>query len=74
MDIKGAEFPVFQSGRQCVLASRSILAISIYHSLENVEEIPFYLMGLMKDYVSLAPSFDYGGKDGSIWHSKRKGE
>lgn len=50
MDIEGAELPALQGGMQLIKKERPILAISIYHSLEDFWKIPQYLMSELEDY------------------------
>lgn len=50
MDIEGAEFPALLGGIHLVKRERPILAISIYHSLEDFWRIPQYLLTELNDY------------------------
>lgn len=50
MDIEGAELPALQGGIKTIKRDRPILAISIYHSLEDFWKIPEYLMKELTDY------------------------
>ncbi len=50
MDIEGAEYPALCGGIETIKRDRPILAISIYHSLEDYYKIPNYLMGKLQDY------------------------
>ena len=50
MDIEGAELPALIGGRELLLRSRPILAISVYHSFDDVTDIPMYLHDLLTDY------------------------
>lgn len=50
MDIEGAELPALMGGIQLIKRERPILAISIYHSLEDFWKIPQYLMAELDSY------------------------
>ncbi len=50
MDIEGAELPALMGGIQLIKRERPILAISIYHSLEDFWKIPQYLMAELDHY------------------------
>lgn len=50
MDIEGAELPALQGGIELIRKERPILAISIYHSLDDFWKIPVYLMQKLDDY------------------------
>lgn len=50
MDIEGAEYPALCGGIETIKRDRPILAISIYHSLEDYYRIPNYLMQELNDY------------------------
>lgn len=51
MDIEGAELPALKGGEHLLLESRPILAISIYHTLDDLVDIPLYLMTLLEQYI-----------------------
>ena len=50
MDIEGAELPALKGGINLIKRERPILAISIYHSLEDFWKIPQYLMMNLDNY------------------------
>ena len=50
MDIEGAEYNALNGGIHTIERDRPILAISIYHSLDDFWRIPQYLMGRLKAY------------------------
>ncbi|MDE6851600.1 MAG: FkbM family methyltransferase [Lachnospiraceae bacterium] len=50
MDIEGAELPALAGGIRLIKRERPILAISIYHSLEDFWKIPQYLMRELDNY------------------------
>lgn len=50
MDIEGAELPALQGGIKTIQRERPILAISIYHSLDDFWKIPEYLMNELLNY------------------------
>lgn len=49
MDIEGSELPALKGGEKTFFSDRPQLAISIYHSAEDMVEIPLYLGELLKD-------------------------
>ena len=51
MDIEGAEFPALKGGIETIKNDRPQLAISIYHSLEDLIEIPLFLNQELKNYT-----------------------
>ena len=51
MDIEGAELPALHGATRILKESRPILAISIYHSLDDLADIPIFLHEQMKDYT-----------------------
>lgn len=50
MDIEGAEYPALCGGIRLIKRDRPILAISIYHSLDDFFRIPYYLMEQLDCY------------------------
>lgn len=50
MDIEGAEYAALCGGIKTIKRDRPILAISIYHSLEDYYRIPNYLMEQLEHY------------------------
>lgn len=50
MDIEGAERKALSGGMKIIRRDRPILAISIYHSLDDIVEIPEMLMNELNDY------------------------
>lgn len=50
MDIEGAEYPALRGAIETIKRDRPILAISIYHSLEDYFRIPDYLMEQLDYY------------------------
>ena len=51
MDIEGAELKALKGGSNSLVKFRPQLAISIYHSNNDMLDIPLYLNDLLKDYV-----------------------
>lgn len=49
-DIEGAERAALRGAVRTLLESRPCLAISIYHSLDDVVDLPLYLAGLLDGY------------------------
>lgn len=49
-DIEGAEMVALHGAKNLLLSSRPILAISVYHSLDDMVDIPIYLNDLLKNY------------------------
>lgn len=50
MDIEGAELPALKGAINVIKRDRPILAICIYHSLNDYWQIPRYLMGELENY------------------------
>ena len=50
MDIEGAELPALKGAKHIIETQRPKLAICIYHSVEELYEIPLYLMETCCDY------------------------
>lgn len=50
MDIEGAEYYALRGGIGVIKRDRPILAISIYHSVEDFYKIPNYLIDFLKNY------------------------
>lgn len=50
MDIEGAEYEALVGGIHVIKRDRPILAISIYHFLEDFWRIPKYLMSQLRNY------------------------
>lgn len=51
MDIEGAELPALHGAEKILHQSRPMLAISLYHSLDDIVDIPLYLMELLGNYT-----------------------
>ena len=49
-DIEGAEMSALRGGKNLIVNSRPILAISNYHSLDDIVDIPCYLSELLTNY------------------------
>ena len=50
MDIEGAEIKALQGARNCIKENVPILAISAYHELEHLWEVPLLIKEINKDY------------------------
>ena len=50
MDIEGAELPALKGGEKTILKDRPQMAISIYHSYNDLLDIPIYLNKLLDNY------------------------
>lgn len=50
MDIEGAEMMALQGMKNRLIKDRPILAISIYHGIEDIANIPIYLNNLLYEY------------------------
>lgn len=50
MDIEGAEYPALCGAIDVIRRDRPILAISIYHSVEDYYRIPDYLTSMLENY------------------------
>lgn len=59
MDIEGAERKALEGGIKVIKRDRPILAISIYHSLEDIVEIPKMLMKALHDYTYIVRHHSY---------------
>ena len=51
MDIEGAELPALKGGIETIRKDRPQLVISIYHSLDDLIEIPLYLHENLDNYI-----------------------
>ena len=51
MDIEGAEMNALIGAEKCLINCRPQLATSIYHSNNDMQDIPLYLHTILKDYV-----------------------
>lgn len=51
MDIEGAETQALIGAKETLIQFRPQLAISIYHSNNDLQDIPIYLSNILKDYV-----------------------
>lgn len=51
MDIEGAEMNALKGGGEIIKRDRPILAISIYHSLDDLVNIPLYLNNILNNYM-----------------------
>ena len=49
LDIEGAELTVIKACEELILKDRPQIAISIYHSVDDLVEIPLYLHKILKD-------------------------
>jgi FkbM family methyltransferase len=49
-DLEGADFDAILGGQNIILKSRPWIAVSIYHSSEDLTRIPLYLMSHLIDY------------------------
>lgn len=59
MDIEGAERKAIAGGMKTIKRDRPILAISIYHSLDDIVEIPKILMDNLKNYDFIVRHHSY---------------
>lgn len=50
MDIEGAEYHALEGGINVIKRDRPVLAVSIYHSIEDFYKIPMYLMENLTNY------------------------
>lgn len=50
MDVEGAELKALMGAKQIIREQKPKLAISLYHSAEDIYTIPSYLMDLRQDY------------------------
>lgn len=51
MDIEGAEMKALKGAEQTLIKFRPQLAISIYHSNNDMQDIPIYLHNILKNYI-----------------------
>lgn len=59
MDIEGAEQKALKGGINVIKRDRPILAISIYHSMEDRVEIPLYLVNMLENYHFIVRHHSY---------------
>ena len=59
MDIEGAERKALAGGMKTIERDRPILAVSIYHGLDDMVEIPEMLMGRLEDYSFIVRHHSY---------------
>lgn len=59
MDIEGAERKALAGGMRTIKRDRPIMAISIYHSLEDITEIPKLLMRELESYSFMVRHHSY---------------
>lgn len=50
MDVEGAELNALKGGVLTIKANRPVMAVSIYHSVGDVVDIPLYLFGYLDNY------------------------
>lgn len=67
MDIEGAERRALQGGMRTIKRDRPILAISIYHSLDDIVEIPKMLMKELDNYKFIVRHHSYTYSSHSAW-------
>ncbi len=60
MDIEGAELEAISGGIETIKRDRPYLAISIYHTPEQMYEIPFFLMNNLENYQWEIGHYSYG--------------
>jgi FkbM family methyltransferase len=51
LDVEGAEINVLQGASDTIVRDRPQMAISIYHSKDDLTTIPIYLASICKDYI-----------------------
>lgn len=51
MDIEGAELPALEGAINCLIKHRPQLAISIYHSNDDMQNIPIFLAEKLEKYI-----------------------
>ena len=59
MDIEGAERKALAGGMRTIERDRPILAVSIYHGLDDMAEIPEMLMGRLENYSFIVRHHSY---------------
>ena len=59
MDIEGAERQALSGGMKVIKSNRPILAISIYHGLDDIVEIPQMLMRALENYSFVVRHHSY---------------
>ena len=50
LHLEGAELPVLQGARQSLLASRPLIAATVYHNADGIWATPLWLMQMLPDY------------------------
>ena len=51
MDIEGSEYEALRGTEKTIQGRKPILAISVYHKIEDIYEIPMLILSFCKDYV-----------------------
>ena len=50
MDVEGAELKSLMGARRTITRDHPRLAISVYHTLEDIYEIPCYILSIVPEY------------------------
>ncbi len=69
LDIEGAEYSAVQGAINTLQNHRPQIAVSIYHNLEDMYEIPLFLNETLKNYVFKIMHYDYDSLSETILYA-----